>query len=124
MYRFAQIVPIECMKFRIISAKELVQSCADDKSLNPLKQWKSCGNLLIDDLGEEKEFVANYSNTDNPMDVLLSARYEAYISHGHLTHFTSNKQPSELEDRYGTRIFDRICETAESNFCARHFVSL
>lgn len=130
MYLLTQIVPIECMKFYRVSAKLLVQDCADAKSLKPLDFYKTCGNLLIDDLGEEKAYVANYANTENPMDILLTARYEAFIRHGHKTHFTSNKQPGdevisepgkpdihkagELEKRYGTRIVDRLAEMCEA----------
>ena len=93
----------------------MLMAISSAKSLSPLYAAQK-GVWLFDDLGEEKSEVVLYKDAENPMDNLLSARYEAYINSGLLTHFTSNKQPDDIEHIYGTRIADRFSEWVQSIF--------
>ncbi|WP_177225941.1 hypothetical protein [Arsenicibacter rosenii] len=106
--RFCDVIPIPQMQFQIAQTKEILQAVSDASNLKALNPYKS-GGLLLDDLGEEKALKKIYGEAENPMDMLISARYERFIDHGTLTHFTSNLVPEELT-RYGTRIYERLNE--------------
>ena len=67
------------------------------------------GHMLFDDLGAEKPAVY-YGNTVNVMEEILLDRYEHFIKHGLLTHITTNKDLSELEALYGSRVVSRMHE--------------
>lgn len=112
MCTLAKVVPIEAMQFQVISAKEIILAVHNAKSMHPISQLRK-GGLLIDDLGEEDRTEMVFGKHQDPMDHLLSYRYRAFIQTGLLTHFTSNKQPDELESIYGTRVFDRLLEMVE-----------
>lgn len=108
-----EVVPIPEMAFQNISAKAIMLAVHNAKSMSPLNFLKK-GNLLIDDLGAEDRSELIYGKDQDPMDYVLDFRYRSYIRSGLKTHFTSNRQPSELEKIYGTRNYDRICEMGES----------
>lgn len=112
MNTLTQVVPIPLMAFATVSTKDLVRAVKDAKSLAPLAAYER-GGLLLDDLGEEKNDVRLYGDSDSPMDLLLSNRYIHYTRSNQLTHATSNLDPSDIEKRYGTRIYDRFFEMFE-----------
>lgn len=109
--KFCDFVPIPSMQFQIVKTKEILQAVADSSSLKPINPYKT-GNMLLDDLGEERSLKKIYGDAENPMDLLLSARSDEFVDAGVLTHFTSNLLPEDLTKRYGSRIEDRIHEMA------------
>jgi len=127
MQTLCEIAPIDDMKFQIESTKTLVQAVIDAKDLkdkdkkgNPMEPYRR-GNLLLDDLGEERQKILSYGNQENPIDMLLSERYIAFDRFGHLTHVTSNLGLGDDDDAlqkqltaaYGSRVFDRMCDMFE-----------
>jgi hypothetical protein len=109
MRTLTQAVPINEMAFQIVSAKKIILAVHNAKSMAPIGKLHF-GGLLIDDLGEENQQSLIYGEAQDPMDHLLSDRYESHIETGLPTHFTSNKLPSQLEAIYGTRNYDRLLE--------------
>jgi hypothetical protein len=90
--------------------RNAAQLAADLRSLHH-------GHWCFDDLGEDNEPISiKLWGNDTPiMSPLLSARYDAYLHQGLITHVTSNLRltspdPDEttIETRYGTRIKDRL----------------
>jgi energy-coupling factor transporter ATP-binding protein EcfA2 len=63
--------------------------------------------ICFDDLGTEKE-LSYYGNKTNVMGEILLSRYDAFISHGMLTHVTTNLNAKELEGMYGKRVRSRM----------------
>lgn len=66
--------------------------------------------LVVDDLGDEKDDFKDWGTTRNPVIDIVSYRYNHMYSHGLITHFTTNKNASELKKRYGDRVIDRLRE--------------
>lgn len=72
------------------------------------------GSLLprsycFDDLGVEQTMVF-FGNETNVIGEILLSRYDKFISHGMLTHGTTNLTAPELEARYGHRVRSRLRE--------------
>ena len=61
---------------------------------------------IIDDLGVETTEVKNWGNVREPFNDVFDARYRS----NRLTVITTNLRPSEIEEKYGTRIIDRFRE--------------
>lgn len=64
-------------------------------------------NILFDDLGAEQS-MSHYGNKQNVMAEIILDRYEHFLSHGLITHFTSNMDLKELEKAYGDRVLSRM----------------
>lgn len=64
-------------------------------------------HACFDDLGAE-EVRNNYGNKKEVMVDLINERYDLFIQHGLLTHFTTNLTPDEIEKRYSTRVRSRL----------------
>lgn len=62
-----------------------------------------------DDLGLEGP-VMYWGNTSNVMAEILLSRYDMYLTHGMITHATTNLNSSELEAAYGNRVRSRMRE--------------
>ena len=76
-------------------------------------QKYSIHDMYIDDLGREDITVSSYSDKDiKVMHDLIFIRYQAF-KQGYKTHFSSNLGFSELQERYGVAITDRIKEMCE-----------
>jgi DNA replication protein DnaC len=60
---------------------------------------------VIDDLGTE-QIATHYGNTLNLMQLLIQQWYDL----GHPKHFTTNLNITELTERYGPRVIDRLKE--------------
>lgn len=80
---------------------------SDEKEYDKIKK---CGLLAIDDLGVEPVEVMHYGNVMSPITELLYWRYENQL----FTIVSSNLPPSSIEERYGRRIYDRLCEMMTS----------
>jgi hypothetical protein len=63
----------------------------------------------FDDLGVENN-LKFYGNECNVMAEILLSRYDLFISHGLLTHATTNLNAKELETAYGSRVRSRMRE--------------
>ena len=82
----------------------------------PMKTWAG-GNLYghdilgvcFDDLGTENDKKHFGNNTNVMADIILS-RYHKHNMTRHMTHFTTNLNSKEIEEKYGTRVMDRIRE--------------
>lgn len=108
MQALCKVADIEEMKFTDVSTKSLIQDVVDQKNLTPIRKYFA-GNVLFDDLGEEKQQVKLWGDGESPMDLLLTERYKAFEQYGYLSHFTSNLTPPGLSI-YGTRLFDRFSD--------------
>lgn len=62
--------------------------------------------LFIDDLGTESVEVVEYGNVFKPVEHVLSHRYDKQLH----TIISTNLKPSEIKERYGTRLADRFRE--------------
>jgi DNA replication protein DnaC len=60
----------------------------------------------FDDLGSENN-IRYYGNTCNVLGEILTSRYDLFVSHGMMTHITTNLSASELETYYGNRLRSR-----------------
>ncbi len=63
----------------------------------------------FDDLGTEQP-MNYYGNETNVLAEILLSRYDKFISHGMLTHITTNLSAPEIETRYGHRVRSRLRE--------------
>ena len=64
----------------------------------------------FDDLGLENN-LKYYGNDCNVMSEILLSRYDLFISHGMLTHITTNLNSTEIEKIYGNRVRSRLRES-------------
>lgn len=62
--------------------------------------------IALDDVGVEQDSVRTYGNIINPVVELISHRYK----HRLFTVISTNLKPSEIRQRYGDRIADRMNE--------------
>ena len=94
--------------FQIFDAKNLVSI-----SQNSYDQWQSlCRSrmLAIDDVGTEPAEVLHFGNAITPITDLLSIRYDEQL----FTIVSSNLTPSQVRQKYGERIADRLNEMAKT----------
>jgi hypothetical protein len=61
----------------------------------------------FDDVGTERN-LKYFGNECNVMGEILLSRYDLYVSHGMLTHMTTNLSADELEAYYGDRVRSRL----------------
>lgn len=66
-------------------------------------------DFLFDDLGAEDN-KKHYGNEANVMAEIIYDRYELYTRYATRTHFTTNLTTEELEEKYGTRAYSRLCQ--------------
>lgn len=65
--------------------------------------------ICFDDLGSE-EIKNNFGNKKEVMVDIILERYDHLITHGLVTHFTTNLTMGEIEERYSTRIRSRLSQ--------------
>lgn len=66
------------------------------------------GNYFFDDLGYESEST-HYGNRREVLHDLVFERYRQWSKQGRpITHFTTNRSPGELSERYGEHFWSRI----------------
>lgn len=85
------------------TAKQFVEQI---KNPEDVAEIAALGFVFIDDLGEEPTNVQRYGNTMTPIIDLIERRYEnkAY------TFISTNLNYTDIVDKYGARIADRIVE--------------
>ena len=66
-------------------------------------------DMIIDDLGREDLSVKSYGDEINVLHDLIFIRYQAFRQ-GYKTHFTTNLTFSQIKERYGIPIADRLKE--------------
>lgn len=66
-------------------------------------------HYCFDDLGKEID-TKHYGTSCNIMEQIIMGRYEQFISHGMITHITSNLSADEIEARYGLSVRSRMRE--------------
>lgn len=64
-------------------------------------------HLCLDDLGSEKN-EKFYGNESNVLAELIQDRYDHFVKHKLITHFTTNLTPEELSIAYGDRVISRL----------------
>ena len=64
-------------------------------------------HICFDDLGAE-ELRNLYGNKKEVMVDLINERYDLFLNQGLLTHFTTNLNPEEIEQRYSKRVRSRL----------------
>lgn len=98
--------------YKRITARELTSLYTSDRAtFNGIINYNL---LLIDDLGTEPRQVFEYGNPLEPMVEVFNYRYDNRNSKNLSMIFTTNIDPNDIEERYGSRIFSRFCETCQS----------
>lgn len=95
----------ESMKFTTHTCPAVLKIVSE--SPNDIKKYYS-GVICFDDLGAEETVIKNYGNTVGVMSDIIFEREIRHEVSGQITHFTSNLIWEEIEQKYGTRIYDRI----------------
>lgn len=78
-----------------------------------LKNFISCKNLFIDDLGDEEEKTKHYGDDMNVLKYVILKRYEMWLDKEYLTHLTTNLSMQEIAERYDGRVADRLLQMTE-----------
>ena len=90
-----------------VSALDLAKNVANDPAyFNKIKNQEM---LFVDDIGTEPASVKSWGNEYSPLTELIYARYDRQL----FTIATSNLSESDLRERYGDRIADRLQEMFE-----------
>ena len=87
-----------------INAKELAFKCRDYA-----KEWNETIRepiLAIDDFGTDPKEILSYGNCLTPMTDLITYRYDEQF----FTLFTTNLTFTQIKEKYGERIADRLLE--------------
>lgn len=93
--------------FPLWNAKDLAM-----RSKGNYNDWRNVMRyqlMIVDDLGTEPREVMEFGNVYTPLIDLISTRYEEQL----YTIFTTNLTPTQLEEKYGKRIVDRLNEMVE-----------
>lgn len=100
------------LRMPMYTAKKIVKMCMDcEKFKSSREEYESLSTmpmLIIDDLGAEPKEVMSYGMVHTPLIDVLTDRYAG----NRFTVVTTNLQEHELRDKYGERIYDRLCEMA------------
>ena len=83
------------------------------RSKGEYNEWRNLMRtplLIVDDLGVEPREIMDYGNVFTPLVDLITLRYDEQL----YTIFTTNLTPSQLEEKYGKRIVDRLNEMVET----------
>ena len=81
-----------------------------DYSFPKIEPTKHDYELIIDDLGAEPAVSHVYGELKDIIGTVITERYKAFVTYGHLTHFSSNLSEQEIERRYGERLSSRLHE--------------
>ena len=93
--------------FPLCNAKDLAM-----RSKGNYNDWRNVMRyqlMIVDDLGTEPREVMEFGNVYTPLIDLITTRYEEQL----YTIFTTNLTPTQLEEKYGKRIVDRLNEMVE-----------
>lgn len=115
------------LSIRFVLAEELVEKIRSNNSPSYLKEIARTDvyafdsvpdhyyDLIIDDLGFESEKSNTYGNVRDVMEQVLKERSNIFPKWK--THFTTNLTEPQILQRYGDRIYSRLCEMC-------HFVTM
>ncbi|MDR0754584.1 MAG: replication protein [Prevotellaceae bacterium] len=92
------------IKFKYITATRLTEIAIEDKPF--YNEIRGCKYLLLDELGRERLVSKSYGNEMSAVIDVLCERYEKQL----FTIATSNFNASELLEKYGLFVCDRITE--------------
>lgn len=106
---FARAAKIESRQFFFHQCTDLHDEVQDKEKTSCLQRYYQ-GDRCFDDLGDEPISLKHYGNEIIVMSRVLTERYKNFVNGKCITHITTNLLPEEIEDRYGTRIFDRFNE--------------
>ncbi len=71
-----------------------------------MQNYMTSPTLIIDDLGAEPEICKVYGENRYPLESVIVGRYKRQLT----TIIASNLTLNQIENRYGTRMFDRMME--------------
>lgn len=97
-------IMISCRKVSFQFIQEgysIIQKYSDSSFRHSNQEWEP-RIYCFDDLGAENN-LKYYGNDCNVMAEILLSRYDLFVSHGMLTHITTNLNSSEIESIYGNR---------------------
>ena len=84
----------------------VIQKYSDQSFTTRNQEWQP-KIYCFDDLGAESN-IKYYGNDTNVMAEILLSRYDLFVSHGMLTHVTTNLNSTEIENIYGNRVRSRM----------------
>jgi predicted ATPase len=87
----------------------IIQKYSEQSFTTGNQEWQP-KIYCFDDLGAET-IMKHYGTDCNVMAEILLSRYDLFVSHGMLTHATTNLNSTELEAKYGNRVRSRLRET-------------
>lgn len=76
---------------------------------------------LFDDLGSEPAEVKIFGNSTAVMADIIFEREKRHERANLITHFTTNIKPQQIEERYGTRVYDRLHKMCNFVFIPQNF---
>jgi DNA replication protein DnaC len=88
-----------------------IANLVSQKGRSYLEKYK-IHDMIVDDLGREPKTVKSYGDEILVMHDLICIRYDAFVN-GYKTHFTTNLTFSEIAERYGEAVADRIKEMTD-----------
>lgn len=104
-------VMLSCRKVSFEFIQEgytIIQKYSDSSYRHVGHDWEP-KTYCFDDLGAENT-LKYFGNDCNVMAEILLSRYDHFISHGMITHLTTNLNSSEIENQFGNRIRSRLRE--------------
>lgn len=87
----------------------VIQKYSENSFVTGNQEWEP-KIYCFDDLGAENT-LKYFGNDCNVMAEILLSRYDLFISHGMITHITTNLSASEIETIYGNRVRSRLRES-------------
>ncbi|MFY0608531.1 MAG: ATPase [Cyclobacteriaceae bacterium] len=86
----------------------IIQKYSEQSFTTGNQEWQP-KIYCFDDLGAET-IMKHYGTDCNVMAEILLSRYDLFVSHGMLTHITTNSNSTEIEKVYGSRVRSRLRE--------------
>jgi hypothetical protein len=95
--------------FQMFSSDEVIDAfCKDGRP--SIEQFNTEHDIALDDIGQDSGKHYYFGTIEDPMDVLLSRRYDMFKQYKHRTHATTNLSVEALEQRFSPKVFDRMFE--------------
>ena len=95
--------------FMMYDTDEIVEAFIKNGRLS-IENFNNLGDIAIDELGQDSGRYNYFGSEEDPRELLLSRRYNAFKSNGFRTHCITNLNSESLEKRFSGKIYDRICE--------------
>jgi DNA replication protein DnaC len=104
---FADAASIGYRQFALVNALDVANRMRGN--IEALYAYQK-GDFCFDDIGQEPQHITHFGDKLAVMEQLIGQRYDSFTKGKNITHMTSNLQPHEIQNRYGSRVFDRIRE--------------